>query len=77
MHARQNQYPGVNPHLNSALQQPGGGWKGFHSKHITHLAAYLDDVLPPFTTQKKKLRYKSECMIQGVTRPRPVSATQA
>ncbi len=27
-----NLYPGINPHLNSRLQQHNGGWKGFHSK---------------------------------------------
>ncbi len=33
-----NQYRGINPHLNSQRQQVGGGWKGFHNGHITHLA---------------------------------------
>lgn len=42
-----NRYPGVNPHLNSALQQPGGGWKSFHAYHIIYLAETLNSVLPP------------------------------
>jgi len=25
--ADRNMYPGINPHLNSALQQSGGGWQ--------------------------------------------------
>lgn len=33
-----NQYRGISAHLNSLWQQPGGGWKGFHTGHITYLA---------------------------------------
>lgn len=45
MDEKRNPYPGINAHLNSALQQEG--WEGFHTKHLTHLADYLDSVLPP------------------------------
>ena len=41
-----NLYPGVNAHLNSFLQQPGGGWESFHVRHINDLQAHLDQVLP-------------------------------
>lgn len=44
--ADHNLYPGINPHLNSALQQRGGGWRGFHSRHITHISEALDRILP-------------------------------
>ncbi|MBC7872315.1 MAG: DUF4058 family protein [Chitinophagaceae bacterium] len=39
-------YPGINPHLNSALQQTNGGWPTFHKDHITHLREILDLLLP-------------------------------
>jgi hypothetical protein len=46
IHADKNQYPGINPHLNSRVQQHHGGWRGFHSKHITHIADALESLLP-------------------------------
>jgi hypothetical protein len=45
--SKTNLYPGVNAHLNSFLQQPGGDWEMFHSKHINVLQEYLDPRLPP------------------------------
>lgn len=42
----QNLYPGINPHLNSALQGEGGGWESFHAKHVADLAEHLDAILP-------------------------------
>jgi hypothetical protein len=39
-----NRYPGINPHLNSALQQQD--WKGFHTAHLAHLAEAIDAQLP-------------------------------
>ncbi len=42
----QNRYPGVNPHLNSRLQQPGGYWRSFHTVHIGHIFEELDRILP-------------------------------
>jgi hypothetical protein len=47
IHSAKNLYPGINPHLNSALQQRGGDWKSFHAYHIIHLAEHLNDTLPP------------------------------
>lgn len=46
IHAKKNLYPGINPHLNSSLQQPGGGWRSFHAAHLADLYAYLDEHLP-------------------------------
>ncbi|MEO1667902.1 MAG: DUF4058 family protein [Chloroflexota bacterium] len=46
LRAKTNLYPGVNPHLNSWLQRSGDRWRGFHGKHITYLAEFLDSVLP-------------------------------
>jgi hypothetical protein len=42
-----NAYPGVNPHLNSRLQQRGGGWKAFHTAYLNALYEMLDERLPP------------------------------
>jgi hypothetical protein len=50
--ADHNLYPGINPHLNSALQQPGGGWRSFHTHHLIHIADMLDSTLPPGYTVK-------------------------
>jgi hypothetical protein len=44
---RVNLYPGVNPHLNSFLQQEGGGWESFHAELIAAMRAWLDETLPP------------------------------
>jgi hypothetical protein len=41
-----NRYPGINPHLNSALQQRGGGWRSFHAAYLIHLFDWLDEILP-------------------------------
>lgn len=42
----QNRYPGVNAHLNSFLQQRGGGWESFHARYIGEMQVFLDQVLP-------------------------------
>jgi Protein of unknown function (DUF4058) len=47
IHARQNLYPGINAHLNSLLQQKGGGWQSFHGAHIEHLQEAIEALLPP------------------------------
>jgi hypothetical protein len=39
-------YPGINPHLNSALQQHGGDWKSFHAFHLVHIAGVLNRIMP-------------------------------
>jgi hypothetical protein len=41
-----NRYPSINPHLNSFLQQPGGGWNSLRSDYLTYLRAALDRLLP-------------------------------
>jgi len=45
LHFRENQYQGVNAHLQSSYQAKGG-WSGFHSKHISDLAEHIDSQLP-------------------------------
>ncbi len=47
IHIRENQYKGVNAHLNSYLQnQPGGWWEVFHSNHIAEIRNAIDTILP-------------------------------
>ncbi|MDX1993233.1 MAG: DUF4058 family protein [bacterium] len=45
IHSDRNLYPGINPHLNSYLQHITG-WKGFHNKHLEHIAEALEALLP-------------------------------
>jgi len=48
IHIRENQYKGVNAHLNSYLQnEPGGWWEVFHSNHLAHIRDAVDAQLPP------------------------------
>ena len=45
--ATENLYTGINPHLMSLYQTPGwGGFKGFHSDHITDLKRFIRRLLP-------------------------------
>lgn len=44
--SERNLYQGVNPHLNSSLQNEAGGWQSFHSIHVTHLFEAIDATLP-------------------------------
>jgi hypothetical protein len=44
---RENQYKGVNAHLQSIFQSKGGAsWSSFHSKHVSDLSQAIDDNLP-------------------------------
>lgn len=45
LHARINQYVGVNAHLQSAFQSRGG-WSSFHNNYIRDLAVAIDTQLP-------------------------------
>jgi len=45
IHSDENLCPGINPHLNSALQQRNGGWKSFHAYHLIHMADQLNAIL--------------------------------
>lgn len=45
IHANENLYSGINPHLSSLLQAEGA-WESFHSVHITHLYEALESTLP-------------------------------
>lgn len=58
LQADKNLYPGINIHLNSLLQNEPGGWRSFHSQHITDLARIIDEGLPPgyFTRSEKSLQ---------------------
>ncbi len=47
IHFRENQYPGINAHLQSYLQNETGGWESFHADYITFLRVGLDNELPP------------------------------
>ena len=46
IHALQNQYFGINAHLQSQLQV-AGGWKGFHTNHLVDLQRRLIAQLEP------------------------------
>lgn len=46
MHADHNLYPGINPHLNSYLQQTAGGWESFHAELVVQTRMALDEQLP-------------------------------
>lgn len=48
IYSRRNLYPGVNPHLNSYLQQSGGNWQMFHARHVADIASLLDRQLPDY-----------------------------
>ncbi len=43
-----NPYPGVNPHLNSLLQQKNGGWHIFHTYFLTNMADWLNRIFPDY-----------------------------
>lgn len=45
--SEKNLYPGINPHLNSALQQSEGDWQSFHAYHLINIAQLLNRQLPP------------------------------
>src|SRR5579859_2544669 len=40
-----NEYEGINPHLNSRLQQEHGQWDEFHQLHLTYLHSTLNQAL--------------------------------
>lgn len=58
IHSDKNLYPGINPHLNSLLQNEPGAWESFHADHVTDLARGIDRVLPPgyFARAEKSLQ---------------------
>jgi hypothetical protein len=45
IHLRENQYAGVNAHLQSMMLRRS--WRGFHTMHIAHLTEALQRLLPP------------------------------
>ena len=44
--SNKNLYPGINPHLNSALIE-NLSWRGFHNTYLVKLCEALDQVMPP------------------------------
>lgn len=54
--AGKNPYPGINAHLNSALQPQG--WQGFHNKYLTYLSTAIDNILPEgyYTSNEESLQ---------------------
>ncbi len=44
--SRENQYPGINAHLQDALLNIYAGWEEFHNSHVIHLAEFVDRLLP-------------------------------
>jgi len=44
--SERNLYPGVNPHLNSSLQNEPGGWQSFHSEHVVDILRGINERLP-------------------------------
>jgi hypothetical protein len=46
LHFRENRYAGVNAHLQSHLQSPGGDWASFHAAYITYITEALSNSLP-------------------------------
>ena len=76
IHYRENQYQGINAHLQSALQSPGGGWESFHAAHITHLTEAIDSLLPAnyYVLNEKSLQlstFNLETEEKGISGTRP------
>ena len=44
--SKKNQYPGINAHANSWMQNRSGEWGSFHHDHITDITRALNQVLP-------------------------------
>lgn len=59
---QENKYPGINPHLNSFLQQPDGGWESFHGEHNTVTRIALDEALPDgyYAALEKSLQIQAD-----------------
>lgn len=61
IHLRENQYPGVNAHLNSFLQNEAGEWESFYADYITYIRVALDAELPSgYRAQSEKSLQISE-----------------
>jgi hypothetical protein len=67
--AGKNPYPGVNAHLNSALQP--SGWHGFHNKYLTHLSDAIDNSLPNgyYTANEESLQLAHINLLDEFTPP--------
>jgi hypothetical protein len=73
IHRRDNQYQGVNAHLQSFLQNEPGEWESFHTDYITYIRVALDAQLPPgYRAQNEKSLQISEiASIAPPTRTKP------
>lgn len=60
IHMLENQYRGINAHLQSYLLHESGGWQSFHFEHIAHLRSALQKLLPPgyFVRGEKSLQIR-------------------
>jgi hypothetical protein len=55
MRLKENQYRGVNAHLQSMLQLPASDWPSFHFNHCNDIAAALNAILPsPYRAYAEK-----------------------
>lgn len=56
-----NLYPGINPHLNSALQTVGGDWEIFHALCIGYLGHEIEAHLPEhyYVKDEKSLQIRT------------------
>lgn len=68
IHMRENQYRGVNAHLNSYLQRHND-WSIFHSNHIVDIQQALQAVLPPetgyFVVSERSIQLVRDDLIAG------------
>jgi hypothetical protein len=76
IHSKTNPFRGINPHLNSFLQNQAGEWESFHSAHIVDLARLMDAQLPTgyFARLEKSLQIRERDSAQSSAverRPRP------
>lgn len=60
IHLVENQYRGINAHLQSYLRHESGGWQSFHFEHIAHLRSAIQKLLPPgyFVRGEKSLQIR-------------------
>lgn len=73
IHSEKNLYAGVNPHLNSFLQNTTRRWGNFHTQHISDLVRTLDMQLPPGYASAAE----ESLQIRQITFAEPFSPTQA
>lgn len=67
-----NQFYGVNPHLNSYIQNTHGAWENFYATHIIRLLDAIEAILPPgyYSLAEQSLQLYEEAALERHT-PRP------